>query len=140
MARRAATSVLSAEQRDRAKHVGADRYLRTARYRALREQHIFAMPDIAVERCDKLKFPDSYDGRVLGSFASVMLRNDRRVIGFLRARNVRALDSTEAATELWELMGLLVAEHYLKARRDSIPSETRLTPANVLLSRSRGSI
>lgn len=133
MARRVNTTVLTAPQRDRAKAIGATLYPRSKRYRLLREKYVFTALDAAVATMDKLKFTNPYDGRVLGAFAAVMFQNDSKAIGYLRARKVPALDIPADRKELWELVGLLIAEDYLKARRDQIPAETRLTPAAALL-------
>jgi hypothetical protein len=99
----------------------------------MREKHIFGALDHVVARCERLKFPDPWDGRILGAFASVILRNDPTVIGFLRDHSVGALNDAATADEMWRLMGQLAAEHFLKARKDKIPEETRLSPPEALL-------
>jgi hypothetical protein len=114
--------------------MGAGLYPRSKRYKALREKHVFKSLDAAVSAMDKLKFTNPYDGRVLGALATVMFQNDPKAIGYLRNRKVKALDSKDDRKELWELVGLMIAEDFLKARKDQIPLETRLTSAKSLLS------
>lgn len=127
------TTVLLEDERDRAKAIGADSYLRSKRYRLLHEKHIFKALDASVESMAKLKFPNPYEGRILGALASVLLRHDRRAIGYLRKRKIKALDDDGDRGELFKLAGLLVAEQYLSSRKDGIPAETTLTPPTVLL-------
>jgi hypothetical protein len=99
----------------------------------LHEKHVFKALDAAVAMMEKLKFTNSYDGRILGGLATVMFQNEKKAIGYLRSRKVPALDKPDEREELWQLAGPLIAEDYLKARKDRIPTETRLTSARELL-------
>lgn len=133
------TEVLLADDRDRAKAIGATVYPRSKRYKALREKHFFTALDGAISGMQAAKFTNAYDGRVVGALAAVLVRNDPKAIGVLRKRKVKALDgTTEEREELFKLTGQLIAEDYLKARKEEIPAETRLTPPRKLLGELEG--
>lgn len=133
-------SILNEEERDRAKAIGADSVLRSRRYRTLRDTHIFPALDGAVQSMDGVRFTNPYDGEILGGLAGVLIRHDRKVLWYLRRRKVEAFvdESRGERAELFRLVGLLIAEQYLRARKDSIPPEPRLTPPEVLLSQLEG--
>jgi hypothetical protein len=128
-----ATSFLNAEERDRAKALGAKKYIGSRRFKAMSEKYIFPALDSIVATCEGMGFTSPYDGRTLGAFATVMLRSDELAVGYLRKRRVPALDNAADRDELWKLMGLLTAEKYLQSRREKIPAETRLSPPRALL-------
>lgn len=113
-------TVLDGEERDEAKEMDAGAYLRSARYRGLRER-IFQGLDANVETMRALEFPNPYDGRVIGSYAATYVRKDGRALGILRKRKIEALDTDK--DRYFELCGCLIAEDYLRSRKDLIPLE-----------------
>lgn len=131
--RSANATVLSAVERDRAKSIGAYIYLKSLRYRTFREPHFFSSLDAAVQSMERLKFPNPYDGQIIGALVKVMLHHDPKAIGVLRRRKVAALDEPAALDDLLTLTGLLIAEEYLHARREKIPTQSYFSaPAGVL--------
>ena len=78
--------ILNELDRQRADDIGARTYIRSRRYRLLRERHVFVALDAAVEAMRRLRFTNPLDGHVLGALASVMVRNDPKAIGLLRLR------------------------------------------------------
>lgn len=111
--------------------------MRGWRYRRLRESHVFVALDGCVAAMEGMKFPNPYDGRLLGAFAAVLIRDDPKSLGFLRQRKVAAfVDKTRGEQkELFTLIGLRIADQYLYARKDSVPKETNLTRPNELIDR-----
>jgi hypothetical protein len=124
---------LTEDERDQAKRIGADVYLRSLRYRTLRKSHFFKALDGAVESMQALKFPNPYDGRVLGGLARVLFANDPKALGYLRSRKVAALDDNEKRERLFTYAGMLIAEDYLSENRKEVPREMRLASAHVLI-------
>ena len=128
-------SVLTAEQGDRAKAIGADTFLRGWRYRRLRDSHVFGALDGCVEAMIGMKFPNPYDGRILGAFATALIRHDPKSLGYLRKRKVLAFvdEARGEREELFVLIGLRIADQYLDARKGLIPKEPLLSRPNGLL-------
>jgi hypothetical protein len=122
---------MSAEDADDAQRLGAARYTRGGRYRALKESHIFPALDGAVQSMRAMGFPDPYDGKTLGAFASTLIRADHKSVGYLRSRRIAALDSSR--DELFRLVGLLVAQDFRKNRREDLQAEPLVKVASVLL-------
>ena len=129
----ARTIILDTIERDLAETIGAGVYLRSLRYRTFREQHFFAALDAGVETMKHLQVANPYDGRTLGALARVMLRADPKAVGVLRKRKVAALDDPNDREELFTLAGVLIAEQYLRARKDDMPTQARLAPACAVL-------
>jgi hypothetical protein len=132
--------VMTGAERDRAKAIGAGAYLRGKRFRTLKEDHIFSALDAAVKTMQALRFPDPFNGRVLGGLAATLIAHDEKSLGDMRQRKIEALtDGTkEDREELLGLIGLSISERYLAARKDEIPAETRLVSAESLLDRLGG--
>lgn len=133
MSRPKVATILTEDERDEAKALGADIYLRSFRYRKLRQDHVLTALDGAVAAMEALRFPNPYDGRVLGALARVLFANDRKALGYLRNRKVAALDDPEKRQELFTYAGLLIAEDYLSVRRSEVPAEIRLASPDELL-------
>ncbi|HEY3544133.1 MAG TPA: hypothetical protein VGK79_16470 [Gaiellaceae bacterium] len=133
MAKSKKASILNEFERQRADDIGARTYIRSRRYRYLRERHVFAALDSAVAAMQALRFTNPYDGHVLAALASVMIRNDPKAIGLLRGRRVSALNDPAERDELFRFAGCLVAEDYLNQRRDQIPDEPLLTSSDQLI-------
>jgi hypothetical protein len=131
---------MTGAERERAKAIGAGAYFRGKRFRTLKEDHIFAALDAAVKTMQALKFPDPFNGRVLGGLAAALIAHDEKSLGDMRQRKIKALTegSKDDREELLGLIGLEVSERYLAARKDQVPAETRLVPAESLLDRLGG--
>jgi hypothetical protein len=127
--RPAIATVLSTEERDKAKALGADIYTRSLRYKRLRGP-MFEVLDKAVESLRKMKFPNPYDGDVLSGLAAAIVRFDRRAIGYLRKRKVEALD-TDDRKRLFEYLGAFIAEDFLYSRKQEIPADLLLASPDV---------
>jgi hypothetical protein len=133
MSRAKGTTVLTAEQRDRAVAIGATKFTKFNRYTMFRERHVYSALDAAVSSMTALKFPNPYDGRVLGAFATDIIRHDPKVLALLRKRKNTALNTQAERDELFELIGLLVAEDYLSKRVEGPVPEPLLTDPRVLI-------
>lgn len=118
---------MSPDEQADAEAMRAREFLNNKRYRAQRGR-LFALLDEAVEFMDQAGFPDAYNGHVVGAFAQAAAQADTKSVGKLRDRKVAALDDPDRRRRLFELIGLLIAEQYLKERQDQLPAETRLSP------------
>jgi len=132
--------VMTGEERERAKAVGAGAYCRGKRFRTLKEDHIFAALDAAVKTMRDLGFPDPFNGRALGGLAAALVTHDEKSLGDMRQRKIKALTDGSKADreELLGLIGLEISERYLSARKDEIPGETRLVSPESMLDRLGG--
>ncbi|MDX6450672.1 MAG: hypothetical protein QOH16_721 [Gaiellaceae bacterium] len=133
MARVSPTTVLNADERTRVNDLSADSFTKSFRYRTYGRAQIFATLVAAVDTMKALKYPDPYNGRVLGALASDLIRNDDRAQGVFTKRKSTAVRTPEGRDELFELVGLLVAEQFLKDRKDEVPREPLLANPRVLL-------
>lgn len=126
---------MTGEERDTAEAIGADIYLRTKRFRVLKEEHIFPALDGAVAALKSLKFPDPYNGHILAASAAVIVRNDTKALGEMRQKNIAALVEGDKATreELFLHIGLLISEKYLAARKGKVPAESRIATADSIV-------
>jgi len=118
---------MSPDDADAADTIGAKRYLRGRRYKAQRAR-IFAHLDRAVEYMRDEEFGDEWSGYAIGGFATAIVSADPKARGQLQKAKVEAIADAEDRKELYRLIGLLVAEDYLKERTDEVPSEKRLAP------------
>jgi hypothetical protein len=125
--------ILNNLERNRANTVGSTVYLKSGRYKVLREPHFFAALDAAVATMKALDVPNAYDGRILGAFARLILAQDPKAIGVLHKRNVAAVRDPDELDELLTLSGILIAEQYLEAHHEDIPAEPPLGTAGRLI-------
>jgi hypothetical protein len=127
MSPRLVTSVLLGEDRDEANAIGAPRYTGSRRYREMKPR-LFEILDAAVAAMEAAKFANAYDGRLIGGFVTLIVANDVEALALLRKRGVAAMDDAARKRRLMEFIGILVAEDYLRARKDKLPAETLLAP------------
>ena len=116
---------MPATERLEAKVIGAERYVNGKRYQKHRER-VFDLLDGVVQWLEGEGFPDPYNGYAIGAFAQAIVQADQKALGRLRKEKVPALDDRTKRTELFRLIGCLVAEDYLKSRKDRIPPEPPL--------------
>jgi hypothetical protein len=128
---------MTGEERDTAEALGADVYLRTKRFKVLKEEHIFPALDGAVAALKSLKFPDPYNGHILAASAAVIIRNDTKALGEMRQKKIAALMEGDKAKreELFLHIGLLISEKYLAARKGKVPAESLIATADSILGR-----
>lgn len=119
-------SFISQDVRDDAKAIGANRYVQGKRYKAQRER-IFQMLDDSVTYMSEEEFGNPYDPTAIGGFASAIVSADGKARGQLKQAKVKGMADADTRRDLFRLIGLLVADDYLKARRENIPAETRLS-------------
>jgi hypothetical protein len=137
MSRPLIATVLDEEEREEAFQMGAHLYLRSLRYRHLRDR-IFKALDGGVASMKGLRFPNPYDGRILGTFGATIVRKDRRALAYLRRRKVEAL--TTNRDRFFELLGCLIAEDFLARHTKDIPREALLSPPAAIRQQARALI
>jgi hypothetical protein len=122
------TAILFLSERDRrrAETIGARRYTKCKRYRELKDP-IFELLDSAVKWLEEQGFPNPYDGPMLGAFAQLIVQADGKALGHLKDCGLKAFqEGRENEDELFVAIGNLVAEDYLKARRERVPAQSAL--------------
>ena len=117
---------MSPDEQADAEAIGARKFLNNKRYRAQRDR-LFALLDEAVAFMANQKFGDPYNGHLIGGFAQAATQADSKSVGVLKSRKVAALNDPAKRRRLFELIGLLIAEEYLKDREEQIPAETKLS-------------
>jgi hypothetical protein len=126
-------TLLTDLERDRANALGASQYLRSSRYRRKVRTRVFPALQAAVEDMESRRLPDPFDGRVLGSIAKALVSHDDVLIAHLRGRKIAALDDAEDRDELLSLIGLAIAEDFLKDGRQPVRSTGEVSMWNDLL-------
>lgn len=128
-----AATILSPEERLEAHTLGAYRYIQSRRYRTLRDTSIAEALEAMVQKMQEMKYPNPYDGRVLGALARELIRADAKAVGYLWKNGVAALKDEEKREKLFTYIGMLAAEKFLEGHRKEIPKEPRLSNAALLL-------
>jgi len=116
---------MSPDDADAADTIGAKRYLRGKRYKAQRGK-IFGHLDRTVRYMRDEKFGDEWNGYAIGGFAAALVSADPKARGQLKRAKVEAIGEPDTRKELYRLIGLLIAQDYLKERKEEIPAEKRL--------------
>ena len=124
--------VLSPEERVDADQIGAYRYIRSKRYRTLRDTHIADALKAIVATLEASGCPNPYDGTVLGAFAASCIRQDPKAVGYLSECGV-AMKDKDKRELLFTYIGMIAAEKFLETHRKDIPKEAKLSDASRFL-------